>query len=160
MNNNQRIIHLLSESVQTKTDAITHASLFHVVAAPGISTNNRKQAIVSLLNIGVDINSTDAMGKTPLFYAGTSCTVRLLLDLGADPNIVDCNGRTVLEGRIDMRSALARMLFLVTTKPNWKSPGYCKLAKEFAAIIIMALLKRTKFQPDMIRMIGRYIRAS
>lgn len=140
------------EYIATKTlfDIVGHYTSFET----------RKQVILALLGLGVSVNATDQMGQTPLFYAAHVSTIRLLLELGADPDIVNSRGQTALDRKIRIKSHLTRTLFLVTTRPSWESPGYCKLAKEFAAIITIALLKRTKFQPDMIRMIGRYIRAS
>jgi len=53
-----------------------------------------------LLKQGVDPNTTDVIGRTPLHYAanyGNPTTVRILLDAGANPHIRDFKGRTPRE---------------------------------------------------------------
>lgn len=45
-----------------------------------------------LLQQGLDVNQRDDMGRTPLFYAASADTVRLLLDHDADPLVLDAQG--------------------------------------------------------------------
>src|SRR5205085_8180493 len=52
-----------------------------------------------LLDRGVDINTRDENGRTPLMeaiFGGQIETVRMLIDRGADINLADCDGWTPL----------------------------------------------------------------
>lgn len=56
------------------------------------------QMVQKLLEMGIDPNSADEMGRTPLHVAackGFSDIVGLLVTSGANPNLRDCVGNTV-----------------------------------------------------------------
>ena len=53
-----------------------------------------------LIAKGMDINQRTLYGFTPLHMAtcwGQECTALMMLDLGADPTLVDKNGRNALD---------------------------------------------------------------
>lgn len=54
--------------------------------------NGHSSVVLELLSSGATLDQKDAMGRTALLYASTGPfpeTVKILLDKGADPNIVD-----------------------------------------------------------------------
>lgn len=55
---------------------------------------NSEAIVRLLLNYPFDINAKDSIGNTPLHLVCCKETAHLLLDAGADPNIVNINGLT------------------------------------------------------------------
>lgn len=50
-----------------------------------------------LINAGADINAKDAVGRTPLLWAGSEDAALELLAAGADPNAIGCDGVSVAD---------------------------------------------------------------
>ena len=64
-----------------------------------LSFTGNSDAVYRIISCGlVDVNCQNESGKTPLHYAlmGTHEATKTLLDLGADPNKKDKQGRTPL----------------------------------------------------------------
>jgi ankyrin repeat protein len=67
-----------------------------------VATGNRGGPEVTriLLLAGADVNAVNQSKRTPLHNAASWCTiesVEMLLDAGADPYLVDDDGRTALD---------------------------------------------------------------
>ena len=76
-------------------------ALFHAVCG---SASNHDNIISILLARGADHNARDNNGWTPLRLAwdiGREARFTLLLDDGADPNVQDCEGKTLLHVIVD-----------------------------------------------------------
>lgn len=79
------------------------ATPLHLAAA-----DDEMETAISLLASGADTNKKDKWGRTPLFQAivsGSPKFVDLLLEFGADPNIVDHNGEVSLHHVSSRREA-------------------------------------------------------
>ena len=53
----------------------------------------------NVLRLKKKVNATECRGRTPLHYAaqrGAASGIQSLLDFGADPNVVDAKGATVM----------------------------------------------------------------
>ena len=94
---------------QSLNTAATYGEALRLAAKKGdIAT------VKTLLNKpGIDVDTKDIIGKTPLHYAKDAATVRLLLDKGANVNTQDINGNTALyeaalAGRYDAIQALIK----------------------------------------------------
>lgn len=63
--------------------------------------NNDTETLTLLVDLGVDLNSTDLGGKTPLMYAAlqnaNTNIITTLMGLGADPEVKDAFGKTVFD---------------------------------------------------------------
>jgi ankyrin repeat protein len=61
--------------------------------------SEHSQKIVSLISNGIDVNSQDEQGWTPLHFAAQECSVagtKALLECGAKVDLIDSNGNTAL----------------------------------------------------------------
>lgn len=85
--------------------------------------NSTQKQIEQFLSMGIDPNSQDSEGKTPLITAaetGDTAIVELLLDKGSDPNIQDKFGKTALMRAAEKghTKAVSTLLQNEHTKPN------------------------------------------
>ncbi len=70
-----------------------------------------KMMVTTLVGRGVDVNSTDKSGRTPLHMAGSALIARELLELGAFVNAVASDGETPLHSACaSNNSSVARVL--------------------------------------------------
>jgi ankyrin repeat protein len=69
--------------------------------------NRKLDEIKAILEQGVDVNTQDEQGRTPLFYA-TGDAAYLLMQNGADPCVCDNNGFSALSFNRDLRPHLQR----------------------------------------------------
>ncbi len=76
------------------------------------------ETIPLLLQAGANPNIRNNAGKTPLYYATDSNTVRSLLEAGAEPNIRDNAGKTPLYYAMD--SNTVRSLLEAGAEPNMR----------------------------------------
>ena len=79
------------------------ATALHLAAA-----HDELETAISLLASGADTNKRDRWGRTPLFQAIVSASphlVDILLEFGADPNIIDHNGEVSLHHLSSRRQA-------------------------------------------------------
>lgn len=101
------------------------------------SSSNNLSSAVRLIEKGVDVNSRDALGSTPLHAAESPTMALLLLESGANPNAVNDSGITPLYAaakRSDLR--LATMLLEHGADSNWNENGMLALFE--AATLEMA----------------------
>ena len=70
---------------------------YDVADASAMALRTRKIDVLRyLLDNGMNANTTDLNGRTPLFWAHNTEMAKLLLDYGADPNAVDQSGMSPL----------------------------------------------------------------
>jgi ankyrin repeat protein len=97
-------------------DCLGWSPLFHAVAGDYTRRHRTHREVVTLLieKPGVNINSRDNGGKTPLFIAvecGKEDIVRLLLEKGADVNAMDNRFRRPLDvTSADVHGSLEKLL--------------------------------------------------
>jgi ankyrin repeat protein len=87
---------------------------------------NNIHAVIAMLEYGIDCDTTDNMGNTPLDFAcheGNTEICRILLDAGADPLIKNVNGTTpydtaMYHGNIHIdKTGVRRLMTDATEKP-------------------------------------------
>ena len=113
--NKNGVTPLMKASRRGNIDAIS--VLLHAGADPNIIDGNgntllhyavyvycRKEVLQEIVESGVDVNATNRNGITALMKAsrrGHIDAISVLLHAGVDPNIVDCNGNTLLHYAVD-----------------------------------------------------------
>ncbi|PMD49999.1 ankyrin repeat protein, partial [Hyaloscypha bicolor E] len=86
---------LLAEGVEPDLKSLRHVSPLWISATRG----HLKVVQILLSTKLVDVNSQSTTGRPPIFWAAASGyhdIVRLLLQAGADPSLIDENGNTLL----------------------------------------------------------------
>ena len=83
------------------------------------ASNGYRDAVLMMLEIGTNVNATNAFGETALIRAaieGNSSMVQLLLDSGAHIHVKNGRGRTALQVAIEYGKNLDCIVALLTTK--------------------------------------------
>ena len=69
-------------------------NLLHLSLVP-LTENAKPEVLQALAQHGVDVNAADSSGFRPIHYDADA--IRCLLDLGADPNVINEEGSTPLQ---------------------------------------------------------------
>ena len=86
------LLHVLADINNSDTDCYT---CLHKAVSAGCN----KQVIQAMIDCGVDVNATSNQNKTALMWAcekGNVDAINVLLDAGADPNVLDAEGHSCL----------------------------------------------------------------
>ena len=104
------------KNIKTYTDALNESKKQEDLAYQLLDAaqNGSTDVVKDLLDMGVEVDCLDGLGRTPLHlaaYQGHTDTAELLLDRGADPNLVSGNDHTPLQsiakrGSTDMATLL------------------------------------------------------
>ena len=103
-------------------------SLFHLLARKLIYENTKNLLLLLIEKIhqkGLDINSKDKYGNTPIFYVNVSCVLKKFIDLGADIKIQNNKNMTafdyiLVENKSMCKQELLQMLKIKNNVENVK----------------------------------------
>ncbi len=103
-------------------EAVFRPNLWSHYVGPWPTIGN-VQAIEALVNAGADLEQADRAGRTPLHAAAQThpAVFPLLLQLGADPNARDTNGKTPMDYALENPS-LAGLPEVRRIRESWRRP--------------------------------------
>lgn len=126
-------------------------------ALMGITEAPNPSVVQHLINLGVNVNSKDRYGWTPLHYAArkrsqaadpslsTAC-VKLLIDAGADVNAQDKDGVTAMHRSVHACPWNVEMIEVLLTAGARPSDNFCRLVHAVAdtpeKAAVLALLSK------------------
>ncbi len=84
------------QEVFTHKDGPIFIPIVNVIGCGITDNNDMREGLKLLIAAGADVNATNKLGNTPLFYAGSVDAVQVLLDHGAKTDIHNKAGESIL----------------------------------------------------------------